>query len=305
MNHHCYCLNNFYQDYLGSPLLFSPIQSSFNKDKPGFLFVRRRNRLVHLPYMSLPLDLKANDMDKGPDFFWEDTYLKCIDQKLFWEVRGITPLSPFRFEGKVLSCVDLHVFPGVVDKNANLKRKINKANRFKLDFEIGGEELLDEYLEVNRCFSNQHQIAAFSSKFYKTWLKHLSLYTKIALVKKNGGLLAGAFLYGNQKCMEILWQPGCSDYREMMAHYFLQIELMFYLKRKGIRVLSLGRSSVNSGVHQFKRQWSTSEYPLYFNYSHQQNHLPWQLKEYYAKYKMISPNWLTELTDAFLCKYVF
>ncbi|MDZ7775737.1 MAG: peptidoglycan bridge formation glycyltransferase FemA/FemB family protein [Bacteroidales bacterium] len=80
--------------------------------------------------------------------------------------------------------------------------------------------------------------------------------------------IGASLLLGANNSDENLLFASLSEYNRMYTSYLLHWAMISYSIKKNANVYSFGRSTKDSGVHIYKKQWNTIELPVYWSYSH-------------------------------------
>jgi len=188
-----------------------------------------------------------------------------------WEIRSLEALSPHTIKNKVLSWLPLknnaEVQLSVL--SSNLRRKIRKAQTKGFALQSGGAALIPDF---HNLFSKQmHQLGAPSMEqaFYHHIITSLGeSRSKVFTVHKNHQVIGTAILIFYKDFAENCWVATDPSWHTQYITYFLHWAIIQFCITHTINTYSFGRSTINSGVHQFKKQWNTEDHILYRNFSH-------------------------------------
>ena len=148
--------------------------------------------------------------------------------------------------------------------DSNLRRKINKASRNGIKVRKGRMELLNDFSKVyNR---NMHRIGSptLGKSFFQALLDSIP-ETILLVAYLNGKPIGGSFVMWYDDYAENTWFSTLEKYNRLYTSYLLHWETIRWAIDKGIRIYSMGRSTIGSGTHNYKLQWPVEVQPLYFN----------------------------------------
>jgi len=190
-----------------------------------------------------------------------------------WEIRSLTQCSSFSSDNKVLSWLSLYQDENqqMDDFSSNLRRKIRKAQSMKFSTETGHQELIPDFYTL---FSTQmHRLGspAMEQSFYRYIVNQLGLnHSRVFLIKHESRVIGAAILIFYRDFAETCWVATDPVFHKSYVSYWLHWTVIVWCISHNIHTYSFGRSTRNSGVHQFKQQWGTTDHTLYRNFSHPQ-----------------------------------
>lgn len=282
-------LFNFYSEYLK----LKPFYCILTKEKKdvGLLpLVLIGNKLVSVPHFSYGGILKTKSgitsgdegeliiriaesiKDAKADLGFYQIKLEQLKEKpdlinSQLEVRQFKPLF-----GNTISAKVNHFIPlkqnhdeQLSSFNANLRRKIGKAERNGIRVKIGGVKLVDDFSNVYN--KNMHQLGSptLGRDFFKSLCETLPANTEIAVAYLNGTPIGGGFCMWYDGYFENTWFSTLQEKNHLYTSYALHDKMVKSAIAKNAHTYSMGRSSRNSGVHKYKVQWPVVEKDLFFN----------------------------------------
>lgn len=262
----------WWNDFAGNEKLCHTISDYFGwkirkiETKGGvFQFIHTGKEWISLPHLSYGGIINAENFS---DLLNE---LKLENSR--WQIRYILPLSPYYRNDKVLSYLPLSNEPNLWKSfSKNLRRKIRKSYKNGLITKHGGTELINEFYNVYT--RNMHRLG--SPALSKGFIKHLVQYyhdglqnhAKIFIAYLNSKAIGAALLLISKNSAENILLGSLSEYNQYYTTYMLHWKMMTYALQNNVVIYSFGRSTKNSGVHHYKKQWNTEEIQLYWSYSH-------------------------------------
>ncbi len=148
--------------------------------------------------------------------------------------------------------------------DSNLRRKINKAKKNGIEIRMGKQELLKDFTPVyNR---NMHRIGSptLGKAFFKALLD--SIHETILFVAYlDNKPIGGSFVMWYDGYVENTWFSTLEKHNRLYTSYLLHWETVRWAIQNGMHTYSMGRSTIDSGTHNYKLQWPVEAKPLYFN----------------------------------------
>lgn len=150
--------------------------------------------------------------------------------------------------------------------DTKIRTKVRKSMSFGLTAEFGGEDLLKDFYLVWSENMRDLGTPAYSSVFFREIVSALPRHTHLCLVRHEGRPVAASFLIGFRDRVEAMWSSSVRDALKLKPNMFLYWSLFSYAAQQGYKVFDFGRSTVDSGTHNFKLQWGGETVPLHWDY---------------------------------------
>jgi hypothetical protein len=187
------------------------------------------------------------------------------------EFRNLATIMPENHKPsfKVSSWLSLSTDPDQQFKqfSANLRSKIRRGLRQNFDLLVGKEELLHDFYKTYARHMRYLGSGALSKKFFSNLLQHYNTQggvARIYLLKKNNKTVGAAFSLVYEGFYENGWFATHPHWQKQYASYVLHHHMIQDAINMGCHTYSFGRSTRDSGVHQFKKQWNTTDIPLHW-----------------------------------------
>ncbi len=152
------------------------------------------------------------------------------------------------------------------DLGTKMRTKVRKSLSFGMTSEIGGIELLDDFYRVFSQNMRDLGTPVYGRNFFTEILRAFPQDTFICVVRHEKNAVAVSFLSGYRDRIEAIWSSSSQKYLSLKPNLFLYWNLLCFAGRKGYQLFDFGRSSVNSGTHEFKSQWGAQAHQLYWDY---------------------------------------
>ena len=229
-----------------------------------------KNKSVSMPHFSYGGIVRKNDNFSKQEIF--SKIFDCFGET--FEVRDFEPYTPFFDDTKVATFLKLET---TVEKQlalfkSNHRRKIKKAykNNLEVKIESSKEAVLDFYKIYTQ---NMLRLGSpsLSKKFFLNLPAHYQFgEVTVFLVYKNQAVIGGAIVLSFNDFVEDCWLSTLSKYNYLYTSVLLYWEMIKYSIENNKKIFSFGRSTKDSSLLNFKRQWKPIEKQLYFSYSEQQ-----------------------------------
>ena len=172
-----------------------------------------------------------------------------------------------------------------------LRAQIRKPQKEGAVFVRGGSELLPEFYAVFARNMRDLGTPVYSRSFFKAILDVFPKHASIALVRYKRRAVAAGFLIGYRDRIEIPWASSLREFNSLGGNMFLYAEVLRMAIEDGYRVFDFGRSSVDSGTYNFKKQWGAQPKQLYWHYWASAGHAIPQLNPKNPKYRLAIKVW--------------
>jgi len=187
-----------------------------------------------------------------------------------WEYRGLEAISENYSQDKVISYIKLisDEIQQYESFNSGVKRKINKAIKNSIAIRNGGDELLNDFYSV--YFKNMHKLGspALEIGFFSELIKkYKNGEAKLFVAYKDDKAIGSAFLLSYAGFFENTWFATLRNSNYLYPSYLLHWEMIKYSIEKAADIYSFGRSTIESSVYNYKKQWNTNDLKLYWSYS--------------------------------------
>jgi FemAB-related protein (PEP-CTERM system-associated) len=150
--------------------------------------------------------------------------------------------------------------------NAKLRNQIRKAQKSGLQFVAGHLELLDGFYEVFARNMRDLGTPVYPKNFFHNILEAFPESTRIFAVYHNTKIIAAGIGSCFRKTLEIPWASSINDYKILCPNNMLYWEAIQFAIRNGFNKFDFGRSTLNEGTYNFKRQWGAQPVQLYWQY---------------------------------------
>ena len=152
------------------------------------------------------------------------------------------------------------------DLGTKMRTKVRKSLSFGMVAKFGGIELLDDFYAVFSQNMRDLGTPVYDRKFFQAILGAFPGDTHICVVRHNEVPVAVSFLSGYRDRIEAIWSSSVQKYLSLKPNLTLYWNLLCFAGARGYRLFDFGRSSIDSGTHEFKLQWGAQTVQLYWDY---------------------------------------
>jgi len=228
-----------------------------------FPIVSIKNKVISIPHFSYGDILFAGNLKEK-----QKLRNKIIGKK--YEIRSFESFSKYFDDSKIMSYLELKNSEEEQWKywKSKLRSQIRKGVKNGVTIKIGHAEYLYDFYKIYS--RNMHDLGSpvLSYRFFKN-IMNLYDYgeAKIFLAQKGEKYIAASLILTYHNFAEVCWASSLRKYNSTNANMVLYWEMIKYCVQHKYKYFSFGRSTKNSNIHKFKKQWSPEEKQLYFNYS--------------------------------------
>jgi len=192
-----------------------------------------------------------------------------------WEFRGFEPISQYYTKTKITSILKLIENAEIQFNsfNSNVKRKINKAIKNNIEIKSGDIALLKDfyfvYCKNMLCLGSPVLEYGF---FNEIITKYSNGEARIFVAYYENKPIGSAIILSYHGFYENCWFATIRKFNNLYTSYCLHWEMIKYSIENNANFYSFGRSTQNSSVLRYKKQWNTENITLYWSYSEKQKY---------------------------------
>jgi len=188
---------------------------------------------------------------------------------LFWNEKTIDALAPS--QSYAFHMLDLTPSLGEIFQafhKSSMQRRIRKAEKEKLSYEVGSRDLLEPFYELLVMTRKRHHLIPQPRAWFKNLVDCMGDKLQIRLARKNGRPIAAILSLRHRST--VTYKYGCSNdkFHNLAGMSFLFWKLIEESKNSGATSIDLGRSELDQvGLLTFKNRLGANQQPLtYFRY---------------------------------------
>lgn len=183
------------------------------------------------------------------------------------EIRQTKPLFGQLHTEKVLHTLSLKnsISDQLAVFDSSLRRKINKSKKNGIELKTGTNDLLEDFTFVYN--KNMHLLGSptLGKSFFEKLCNTVPDNCEISVAFLNEKPIGGGFCMWYDGFYENTWFSTLQKYNHLYTSYALHSKMIENAIGKNAHTYSLGRSTKNSGVSQYKKQWPVVEKELWFS----------------------------------------
>ncbi len=149
---------------------------------------------------------------------------------------------------------------------AKVRNQVRKAEKSGIVAADGGAELLPEIYPIYANRMHQLGTPCYSRKVMKALLDAFPDNTRVFAVRLNGRCIGGSLSLHLDGFVEMPFAAVMTKYNNLCPNNLLYWSVLEHYCRAGARMFDFGRCTVNSGTHQFKKQWGSQAVDLNYQY---------------------------------------
>ena len=160
---------------------------------------------------------------------------------------------------------DLDTLLGSFHKSST-QRKIRRAEREGLTYQVGSTELLDSFYRLLTITRRRHKIPPQPKRWFRNLIDCFGEALRIRLALQDGRAIAGMLTVRHKDTL--VYKYGCSDTRfnRLGGTHLLFWKAIQEAKNAGLRTFDLGRTnSDQTGLVTFKNRWGASRSVLTYS----------------------------------------
>lgn len=149
--------------------------------------------------------------------------------------------------------------------NTKARNQTRRAYKEGLTVDLGREYLEDFY---NVYSTNMRDLGTpvYPKSFFRGILDEFKDSAGIIVVKLQGTVIGGMFFITYKRTFSDTWASSLKKHNKLCPNNILYWEAIKYACKNGFEYFDFGRSTINSGTYNFKRQWGAEPLQLYYLY---------------------------------------
>jgi FemAB-related protein (PEP-CTERM system-associated) len=169
--------------------------------------------------------------------------------------------------------------------------RIRKAVKCGLTAEMHGEDALRDFYAIFAEKMRDLGTPVYSKSLFSEIFRAFGRDTHICIVRYGGNPIAADFLTVFRNTIEVLWSSSRPQFAGLEPTALLNWTVLLFAAEKGYHTYDFGRSTIGSGPHWYKLQWSSQEVPLYWDYWSPEDSKINQVNRENTKYDMLVRLW--------------
>jgi serine/alanine adding enzyme len=148
--------------------------------------------------------------------------------------------------------------------SAKVRNQVRKGEKSGLRAITAGSESLFDFFSVYSNNMRDLGSPSHSLRFFKAVLDSFGPDANLQIVRLADRAVGAGLTLANGCCLEIPWASSLREFNSFCVNHLMYWHIMQQACSQGYRWFHFGRSSVDSGTYQFKKQWGAEPVPLYW-----------------------------------------
>lgn len=147
-----------------------------------------------------------------------------------------------------------------------VRNQVRKAQKENLEVVSGGRELVDEFYAVFAHNMRDLGTPVYPRDLFERTMRAFPEHARIFIVRHRGrAAAAGVSIAFGDRVLNP-WASSLREFRSLNPNMLLYWAMLDHAVGTGARIFDFGRSSPDSGTHQFKLQWGAKAEQLHWEY---------------------------------------
>lgn len=226
-------------------------------------------RLCSLPYFDAS-GVVADDEQTSQALIAKAGELGRAGGAAWVELRQMSPLDdslPARRD-KVTMMLDLPDGGEAMWKQLKTKvrTKVRKAEKEDLDVDQGGGELLSDFCAIYERAMRDLGSPSHSRAFFRRLVDAFGDKAVLFSVRSEGRPLAASLALQHAGRFHVPWSGSDARFRRLGANRVLYWAMLHCAAEAGLKAFDFGRSTVDSGTYEFKKEWGAEPVQLHWHF---------------------------------------
>lgn len=151
--------------------------------------------------------------------------------------------------------------------NKNVKNKVRKAWKNEISIDIGtSTQHIHEFYNIYCIHMRYLGTPVYPHNFFLNMLNAFPDSIKIILAKHKTKAIGGKIVITFKDTLYFIAQYSLRQYNEFHTNNLLYWSAIEYASQHGFKFCDMGRSNVDSGPYNFKKQWGAEIHQLHWQY---------------------------------------
>lgn len=149
----------------------------------------------------------------------------------------------------------------------NVKNKVRIALKNKVEVKVDNtDQFLNAFYKAYSINLKFLGSPVYPKEFFLNMRREFADQVKIALAFSGPKVIGAKILLFFKDTLYFITQASLRKYVELHPNNLLYWSAIEYAYKHGMKYCDMGRSNLDSGPYNFKKQWGTEIYPLYWHY---------------------------------------
>lgn len=147
-----------------------------------------------------------------------------------------------------------------------VRTKVRKAEKEDFSIAHGREELLGDFCDIYIRAMRDLGSPPHSRRFFRSILDAFGQDVLLFSVRSAGKPLAASLALVRGRYFHVPWSGSDTRFRQKGANRMLYWSMLKYAAEEGLSTFDFGRSTVDSGTYEFKKEWGADPVRLYWHF---------------------------------------
>lgn len=145
-----------------------------------------------------------------------------------------------------------------------IRNHVRKAEKSGLRVTVGGGECVDEFYSVFAINMRDLGSPVHHRAFFTHMFAELGDHVRCFVVRDGQRTVGGLICLLFRETATVFWSSSLREYFSRCPNNLLYWEALQYVSQHGCQWFDFGRSSIDSGTYDFKRQWGAHPEQIYW-----------------------------------------
>ncbi|MDF1552151.1 MAG: FemAB family PEP-CTERM system-associated protein [Deferrisomatales bacterium] len=145
-----------------------------------------------------------------------------------------------------------------------VRTKVRKTQKNDFSLAVGGVELVDAFHDVYSRAMRDLGSPPHGRRIFQRIAAEFTAETRLFVVRRGGAAHAASFTLTDPWGFHVPWSGSDYRYRNLGANRFLYWEMLAHAAEAGAGRFDFGRSTVDAGTYEFKREWGAEPVQLHW-----------------------------------------
>jgi len=147
-----------------------------------------------------------------------------------------------------------------------VRTKVRKAEKDEHEILRGGVELLGDFCAIYERAMRDLGSPPHSRRFFRNLVEAFGESVRLFSVRSSGRPLAASLALVDAQGFHVPWSGSDTRFRQSGANRALYWDMLKYAADANLPTFDFGRSTVDSGTYEFKKEWGAEPVQLYWHF---------------------------------------
>ena len=172
-----------------------------------------------------------------------------------------------------------------------VRTKVRKAEKEDFAVATGRGELLGDFCDVYSRTMRDLGSPPHGRRFFRHIIEAFGEAAVLFSVRLQGRPLAASLALVSGRCFHVPWSGSDTRFRQRGANRILYWSMLKYAADAGFSTFDFGRSTVDSGTYEFKKEWGAEPVQLYWHFIMPEGKPPPDQRPDSPKYRLMVACW--------------